>query len=71
MTAKIVEFPGQTTLDIPPEKVLAHAAEHDLEAVVVIGRDEEGFFYMSSSDAYKPDILWLIEQARQEVLSHD
>lgn len=58
----------ETTLDIPPERVLAGAIEQGLAEVMVIGHTEKGELYLASSGGDSKDLLWLLEAAKREVL---
>jgi hypothetical protein len=51
--ADVIAFPGGTTLDIPPERVLQSAPP--MAAVMVIGTTEDGSLYVASS---KGDVAW-------------
>lgn len=66
---KIVPFPGVTRLDIPPERVLCGALENVFDKVVVLGYTEEGEEYFASSVADGGDILWLLERAKQRLMT--
>ena len=60
--------------DIDPDKVL-RAAIGRLSGCIVIGwtkpqgEDEDSFMYMSSSIASGPDILWLLEKTKNELMN--
>lgn len=58
-----------TRLDIPVQRVLESALKEDLEEVVVIGYDKEGEFYFASNKADRSSVLWLLEQAKKELLN--
>ena len=66
----VVAFDGDTTLDIPVERVLKGAAQADLTRIVLIGTEPDGSLYLASNTADGPGILWLIEQAKRQVLDH-
>ena len=68
MSAEIIDLPMETTLDIPPERILRKATEAKLESVIVIGEAEDGSLYMASSDANAANILWQLEQAKMLLL---
>lgn len=68
---EVVEWDGITTLDIPPARVLEKAMGENLTGVVLIGTDEDGCLFFSSSMASAPQILWLIESLKHELLSHE
>lgn len=68
MTAEILPFTGNTTLDIAAERVLEGAHEARLASAVVIGHAENGDFYFASSIADGGDVLWLLEVAKKKLL---
>lgn len=65
----VVEFPGQTRLDMPVPKVLATAAGKGLSQAIVIGWDRNGEFYFVSSSPDGPKALWLLENAKVELMN--
>lgn len=65
----VVTLNVETTLDIPPEKILNAALAADLQMVVVIGIDAEGREYYASSSANSPDNVWLVERFKLFLLS--
>lgn len=65
----VLPLPNGTVLDIPPDRLLEAAKQADLETVVIIGRDKNGDLYFSSTTGYLPEVLWDIEEAKQEVMS--
>jgi hypothetical protein len=67
MSEKIVALHEITTGHIPPSRVI-RAAEEALDEVVVIGRTHEGELYFAGSCADKYETLWLIEQAKKQLL---
>ena len=70
MTAKIIDLPMETTLDIPPDKVLMGALGR-LESVVICGFGKDGEFFSSSSLAYRPDILYILERCKRNLMMYD
>jgi hypothetical protein len=69
-----MEFPDNvvllkcnTRLDIPVERVLDGALTAELTSVLVIGEDEEGFYFACSKSS-KKELLWLIEKCKQEIM---
>lgn len=66
--AEVVDFPGVSKLDIPPEKILAAANEETFDEVVVIGFTEDGDFYFASSRANGGDVLWVLERAKHKLM---
>lgn len=64
----VVRANFNTTLDIEPNLILEGAHEADLADIVVIGWDKQGGFYLAASSGYRPDQLYLIEQAKIEIL---
>jgi len=66
--SNIVIFNGITSLDYEPEQILNAAIEKGLSQAVVIGYDEDGEFYFSSSLADGGDVIWLLEMAKKKLL---
>jgi len=66
---EVIELNTITYLDIPAERVLNSALKKDLESAVVLGYDKEGNFYFASSIANGPDVLWLMEKLKLELLT--
>lgn len=67
--AKVLDFTGGTTVDIPPNKVLKGAIEQDLASVLVIGEDKKGDLYIAGSTSNVPEILFLLERFKFIILS--
>lgn len=63
-TDNVVMFPGATSLDIPPDRVLAGAMEK-LELAIVIGVDKDGDLYFAASTADDREINWLLDMAKR------
>ncbi len=57
-----------TSLPIPVERVL-NAAKRCPKDIVVIGWDENDDLYCASSTSDNREVLWLLEMAKQQVLS--
>jgi hypothetical protein len=68
MSADVVTFPGITTLDIPPERILDQAQKAGLTEVVVLGYDKDGEEYFSSSIADGAEVIWLLERLKLQLL---
>jgi hypothetical protein len=64
MNDNVVDFPGPTTVDIPPNQVLQKAIEADLASVIVVGVDKDGKFYLAMSNASIPECGWQLEIAK-------
>jgi len=64
----VVEFTGITKLDLLPERVLAKASEQEFEGVIVIGWKKDGDRYFASSYASGPEVLWLLELSKKNLL---
>lgn len=55
MTAKIIQFTGTTTLDLPPDVVL-ESAKGELEGVVIIGfRKDDEVFVVKNGEGFFTD----------------
>lgn len=66
--SNVVELHNITRLDIPAERVL-DAAPRDLDGAVVIGWEADGSLYFASSIASGPEVLWLLELAKRELMT--
>lgn len=63
----IIQFTGLTKHDLPPDQIL-EAAMGKLDEVVILGWDKEGQLYFASTKADGPNVLWLMEVAKKELL---
>lgn len=76
--AEIVQFPGMTALvvepdvemPIDPNLVLEGAVNANLRDIVICGRNENGEFYLASSSNNLPNVLWLLEIARFNLVAN-
>ncbi len=68
MTDNVTEFPGITTAPIPAAKILAGASGQGLTDCIVIGWKKDGRLFFSSTTAEGSEVLWLLEQAKLELL---
>ena len=68
MTGELRLFPGITTLNHDPNIILELAKKGDLTEVVILGYDKDGRFFFSASKAAGPDVLWLLELAKSELI---
>lgn len=68
----VVDFPGETRLDLDPDRVLEKAREAGLKGVVVLGwyDDENGteHEYMASSMASGPEVTWLMDRCKYRLM---
>ena len=70
MSAEIHIFPGVTTLDIPPERVLQSAIDNEIRDVVLLGFDKNGELYVATSigsDFAKINLM--IDRAKHNMLT--
>lgn len=65
---KVILWNGVTTLDTPPDRILEHAVG-ELDKVVICGLDKNGELYFASSTSQLPEIIWLIEKIKQQVMA--
>lgn len=67
---KVSVLPVITSLDVPTERILQAALEEEdaLQSVVVLGWKASGEMYFASSFAGGPEVLWLIEMAKMNLL---
>lgn len=56
------------TADVPPEEVLKAAIERDLTEVIVIGWTKDDELYLSMSESYIPDLIWLLASAHKMLM---
>lgn len=64
----VVQFPGDTTVNIEPNAVLDAAMVANLSEVVVVGMGDDGSFYFASSEGNGANTLWLLAQAQRILL---
>jgi hypothetical protein len=64
---KVILFPGETTLDIPPDRVL-DGALGKLDTVLVIGKDLDGGLYLAASTNNGGELFLLIERCKAEMV---
>lgn len=64
----VVNFPGATRLDLPAERILKAALDHDIDKVVVLGWTKDGEEYFASSIADGADVVWLMERLKLQLL---
>lgn len=53
---------------LPAERVLAEAQKEGLTDAIVLGWCADGSMYLKASYADGPNVLWLLEQARDTIL---
>lgn len=64
--AEVIKLVQNGTL--PADKVLAAAQAEGLTEVVVLGWSKDGTMYLKTSYTDGPNVLWLLEQARDIIL---
>lgn len=67
MTAEVILFPGQTTLELPAKQVLETAVDNVKECMIV-GCDDDGDLYFAATTSDKPKMLYWMERAKQILL---
>ncbi|WP_124263033.1 hypothetical protein [Methylobacterium sp. XJLW] len=66
-----VEFLGGfSRVAVPAERVLHQAGLAGLTQVIVVGVAPDGTLYFAGSEAQAPDILWLLELAKRQLLEN-
>lgn len=58
----------ETTLDLPPRRVLAAAIEAEIDPVIVIGATDDRL-YIAASTGDPGKLLILLERARREIMA--
>lgn len=51
MTDNIIKFPGQTTVDLPADRILEAAKETSFDSLFIVGMTETGEFYLAATTA--------------------
>lgn len=65
MTAEIIIWPGETSLDLPLQRILDGAAAADLKPALVLGKDADGQFYIASTTCDAGELLILLERGKR------
>ena len=70
--SNVIQFSGDTRLDIDPDKVL-EGAKGELKSVLVIGecKDNDGRHWFASSTTDAGQLLWLIETFKHKLMAGD
>ena len=69
MSENVIPFGGITRLDLPTDTILEQAKGHVTNGgIMVLGYDAAGGLYFASSMADGGEVLWLLEQAKKELL---
>ena len=68
--ADIINFPGDTRLDIHPDKIL-EGAVGELVDVLILGYNADGFFEVRSSGTNKADLLMMAELFKFKLMNGD
>lgn len=66
--SNIINIGGLTKLPIPVQKVLQAALDLNLTSAIIIGYDQNGEEYFSSSEPDGAEILWLLERSKQRLI---
>lgn len=67
MNDNVVDAPFGTKHDLPPEQILGEALKENLNVVTIIGENENGDYYASSTGDLQM-ILWQLEQFKKKLL---
>ncbi len=65
----VVDFPGETRLNIPAEKILETAQLCELESVIVVGWKDDGDMYLSSSSSNVLEAIATLDVARAALVN--
>lgn len=60
----------ETSLGIPPQRVLRAALDANMRSVIVVGYDAGGEHYLAASISDGPEALWLLERAKRSLLAN-
>lgn len=67
MSARIIDFPG-VPRHASAEQLIENAAQSQLAELVIIGYDRQGNLYMVGNLHDGPQVLFLLEQAKLQLL---
>lgn len=67
MTAKILNFTGDTVVDLEPNVIL-EAAHDMLDQALILGWTIDGDLYLASTTSKIGEMLVLLERAKQVIL---
>lgn len=67
----VVNFTGDTKLDLPADRILQSAIEADLDVAIIVGFTKDGQFYFASSVADLMPVHWYLSQAQKKLLEMD
>ncbi len=67
MTAKILNFTGDTTVDLEPNVILEAACDK-LDQALILGWTVDGDLYMATTTSQIEEMLVLLERAKQVIL---
>ena len=71
MNDNIVKFPRLNKEPIAVSDILEQAMEEDLDSVLLIGKDKNGDYFLSSSECDVRQMLWTIEILKKELLEYE
>jgi len=67
--SNIVNFPGETTLDIDPNEMLKNAMEEfNFESVILVGFTGDDEFTLCSSVGKSSDMVYMLEVGKHAVI---
>lgn len=65
--SNIVEFTGETFVDISPDKILENN-KGEMDICLVIGKNKDGSFHFAGSTSDTLTIIWLLECAKKFIM---
>lgn len=68
MTDNVILFPGTTQDDLEVARMLHAAIEANLDKVIILGWDQDGNEYMTSSTPDGGDVIWLLERCKHRLM---
>lgn len=68
LAENVVLFPGISPKKYDANIMLEAATRADLESVIIVGWDQDGEMFFSSSVGDGPECLWLLEKAKSALL---
>lgn len=68
MNDNVIEFTGQTRIDLTVEEVALAAVENCPETLITVGIDQDGDLCIGATMAHPADALMLLEKAKAEIV---
>lgn len=71
MEENVIDFPGETSIPIPAERILDAAKKAKLGYVLVLGWDENGDLIQFTNNSDPLESIYIMEKAKHWLLSDE